>query len=310
MRLPAAGPAQARSGALAISATAVLWATIGIAVRLLQDHAELDSLVILFWRLVFASAALAFVVGGTGARALLAEGRRPGRLLVVSVGAIGFQLAYFYAVADTGVAAATLVTLGLAPVAAVLYEAALSRRRPPARTVAVLGCALTGLALVSLSRAGQVVAPHPVRGIALAVVSGLLYAGSTMASRGLTARLSPQALTAGTTIIGAVLLLPAALIIGPAVPWDWSVLGGLAYLGLITSALAYVLFYYGLRTTPGPVAMVLTLLEPATAVVLAALVLDEPIGVAGGLGAFLVLAAAAVLSVFPPAPRLSSTSAG
>jgi len=58
-----------------------------------------------------------------------------------------------------------------------------------------------------------------------------------------------------------------------------------------------VLFYFGLRTTPGGVAMVLTLLEPATAVLLAALILGEPITLARGVGALLVLAAVAALSL-------------
>jgi len=292
----------ARRGIVAISVTGMLWATIGISVRLLQDHADLDSLVILFWRLVVASLALALIVGAKGARSLLAELRRPdrgARLLVVSVASIGFQLTYFYAVADVGVAAATLVTLGLAPVAAVVVESARARQWPAPLTLAVLICALTGLALVSLSRSTEIVAPHPARGLALAVASGLLYAGSTLISRRLSGRLSPQALTAGTTMIGLVLLLVPALVIGAAVPLTAPVLGGLAYLGLVTTVIAYMLFYLGLRTTPGGVAMVLTLLEPATAVVLAAVLLSEPITLTSGSGALLVLTAVAVLSLAP-----------
>ena len=53
----------ARRGIVAISVTGMLWATIGISVRLLQDHADLDSAVILFWRLVIATGALALLVG-------------------------------------------------------------------------------------------------------------------------------------------------------------------------------------------------------------------------------------------------------
>jgi DME family drug/metabolite transporter len=292
----------ARRGIVAISVTGMLWATIGISVRLLQDHADLDSVVILFWRLVVAGLALVLIIGAAGARSLLAEVRRPdrgARLLVVSVGSIGFQLSYFYAVADVGVAVATLVTLGLAPVAAVVVESARARQWPAPLTFAVLICALTGLTLVSLSHSTEVVAPHPTRGLILAVVSGLLYAGSTLISRGLSGRLSPQALTAGTTLIGLVLLLPPALMIGAAVPLTAPVLGGLVYLGLVTTVIAYMLFYLGLRTTPGGVAMVLTLLEPATAVVLAAVLLAEPITLSSGSGALLVLTAVAVLSLAP-----------
>ena len=47
--------------------------------------------------------------------------------------------------------------------------------------------------------------------------------------------------------------------------------------------------------------MVLTLLEPATAVVLAAVLLAEPITLTSGTGALLVLTAVAVLSLTPRA---------
>jgi DME family drug/metabolite transporter len=291
--------AAARRGIAAISVTGLLWATIGICVRLLQDGAHLPSVVILFWRLVLAGIVLVAVVGRDGYRGLAREARRPARLLLVSAGSIGFQLAYFDAVADVGVAVSTLVTLGLAPVAAVVFESVQARRPPGGRTLAILGIALAGLALVSVSRAGDVIAPHPVRGLTLSVVSGLLYSASTLASRRLSGRLSPQALTAATTIIGALLLAAPAAAVGAAVPLTAPVVGGIAYLGVVTTAVAYVLFYLGLRTTPGGVALVLTLLEPATAVLLAAAVLDEPITVASGVGALLVLSAVAVLYLAP-----------
>ncbi len=288
----------ARRGIAAISVTGVLWASIGIGVRLLQDHAHLGSLAILFWRLVIGGLVLVVMVDRAGARDLLGEARRPARLLVVAAGSIGFQLAYFYAVADAGVAVPTLVTLGLAPVAALAYESVEARRTPSMRTFAVMVCALTGLALVSgTSHAGAGIAPNPVRGVVLSVVSGLLYAGSTLASRGLSNRLSPRALTAGVTVLGVLMLLGPTLATGVAVPFTVPVVGGLVYLGVVTTAFAYVLFYFGLRTTPGGVAMVLTLLEPATAVLLAALILGEPITLARGVGALLVLAAVAALSV-------------
>ena len=291
--------AAARRGILALCITGVLWATIGIGVRLLQDRGHLDSVVILFWRLVFGGVVLSAMVGRSGWRALAAERRRPARLLVVSIGSIAFQLTYFYAVADDGVAVPTLITLGLAPVAALSWESWRSGQRPAPRTLVVLACALTGLALVSSSHAGAGIAPHPVRGVFLSVVSGLLYAASTLVSRGLSPRLSPQALTAGATLIGVLLLAVPAVVSGAAVPLTLPVIGGLAYLGVVTTAIAYVLFYQGLRTTPGGIAMVLTLLEPATAVVLAAVLLSEPITAASGTGALLVLTAVAVLYLGP-----------
>ena len=66
---------------------------------------------------------------------------------------------------------------------------------------------------------------------------------------------------------------------------------------------AYGLFYAGLRTTPGSVAMILTLLEPVTAVGLAAPLLGERLTTANVLGGSLLVAAVAALYLRPPPRR-------
>ena len=76
--------------------------------------------------------------------------------------------------------------------------------------------------------------------------------------------------------MAAALLLPLALRQGlnlTAVPW--SAWGLLMYLGVVTTALGYVVFLRGLRSTPATFASVLTLLEPLVAVVLAVVFLGE-----------------------------------
>jgi len=64
-----------------------------------------------------------------------------------------------------------------------------------------------------------------------------------------------------------------------------------AYLGAATMAFAYVLLYAGLRSTPSGTAVVATLLEPVTAIVIAVLLLGETLSMAGVLGCLLILAA-------------------
>jgi len=65
----------------------------------------------------------------------------------------------------------------------------------------------------------------------------------------------------------------------------------LAYLGVVTTAVAYALFYAGLRTTPGSAAVVLTLFEPLTAAVLAVVILGEPASLPAVAGGVLLLGA-------------------
>jgi DME family drug/metabolite transporter len=75
-------------------------------------------------------------------------------------------------------------------------------------------------------------------------------------------------------------------------PGSWLLL---AYLGVVTMAFAYVLLFAGLRSTPSGTAVVATLLEPVTAVLIAVLVLHERPTAPVVVGALLILAAIATL---------------
>jgi drug/metabolite transporter, DME family len=292
-----AGARDTRRGMAALSLTGVLWGSIGVVVRLLQDRGG-STQSIAFWRFVCASAVLLIVLRPAGLRNAGTTLRRPGRLIAVSLGSLAFQMAFFLAVHDVGVATSTLIALGLAPVLLTAAHAVTSRSRPPARTLAVLAVALVGLGLVTAAGGGNAsVAPHPGRGIVEALVSGLLYAASTAWSGRLSARMAPMAITLATSLVGVVLVLPVVAVTDWQVPRDAASIGGTAWLALVATIVAYGLFYAGLRTTPGHVAMILTLLEPVTAVLLAAVVLDEPLTIANVAGGLLLLAAICVLYV-------------
>ncbi len=294
--------AHARSGLAALTLTGVLWGSIGVVVRLLQDDG-LPTLSIAFWRLVCAVAVLLLLLGRAGLRSLAAEARRPRRLLAVSVGSLAFQLLFFVAVRDAGVAVATLVALGLAPVALAVAEGVRDRVPPDAWSLGVLLCALAGLALVT--GAGGTAGPRPLVGVLEAAASGLAYAASTALSGPLSARLGPLTITFASSAVGMVLLAPVVLFTASALPRTPTAVAGVVWLGVIATVVAYGLFYAGLRTTPGSVAMILTLLEPVTAVGLAAVLLGERLTVANVLGGTLLVAAVAVLALRPrprPAP--------
>ena len=209
-----------------------------------------------------------------------------------------------------GVSVATVVSLGLAPVLLTAAES-LRHRRPPGRTRAlVLVAALTGLVLVSVGAGhGGGTGPSPGLGLLAALASGSAYAFATAQGEVLARRTSPLALTTATTTVGAVGLAPLALLVdGPRLTGDPGALALLAYLGVLTMALAYALLYAGLRTTSGSAATVATLLEPVTAAAVAAVLLDERIGPLGLLGTALVLAAVAGLGREDPLAQPSGTA--
>ena len=68
------------------------------------------------------------------------------------------------------------------------------------------------------------------------------------------------------------------------------------YLGSITTALANVLFFMGVRFIPATLASITALSEPLTAALLAWIFFGEQLGILGLLGAFLLLATVTLLA--------------
>lgn len=298
----------ARIGLLQISLAGVLWGTGGLAVQVIRDVTPMSVLVISAYRMgiaavVLAAAVLALRQLGQVSR-LLRE--RPGHAVLVGVSTAAYQALYFASVVNVGVTVATVVSLGLAPALLTVGESVHDRRRPDTRRLLVLGAALGGLLLVSLGAGSSETGPHPALGVLAAAGSGTAYALTTVLGRPLARSAGPLALTTTTTTVGALALLPLGIVSGlagsPVGSADPVVVGTLAYLGVLTMALAYGLLYAGLRTTPGSSAVVATLLEPVTAAVVAALFLDERIGAVGVAGALLILGAVAGLREEPVVP--------
>lgn len=293
-----------RIGLLLVCLAGILWGTGGLALEILRDHTSMSVLTVSAYRMLIAAVAL------IGASLALRKGRQlvtlarahPGRAAAVGLGTAAYQALYFGSVATAGVTVATVVSLGLAPVLLAVVDLARARRRTTTRgttrLLLVVGAALSGLTLVSVSSGLDAIGTRPVLGLLLAVASGSVYAATTALGGTLLASdaVDPLALTTVATTAGAVGLVPVALAGGgPFVTSDPAALGTLAYLGVVTMALAYGLFYAGLRTTRSGSAVVATLLEPVTAAVAAAVVLGERLGPAGLVGSVLILAAVAGL---------------
>ncbi len=285
-----------------ITLAAVLWGTTGVAVTLLGELTALTPTTIGFYRLAVAALALAAVC--RFGRLVRAFRRAPGTVLATGVLLGLYQALYFIAVDAAGVSVATVVSLGIAPVVTTVWEAVRDRVRPGAGTVATVAGALLGLVLISMSAAEPTqAAPRPLVGLLAAIGSGLGYGVSTLLSRSLAGHGDARTLTTATSAVGALTLLPVAAVDGLAFPVRPDTAGLMVYLGVVTTAIAYMLFYAGLRTVPGSVAAVLTLLEPLTAALLAVLILAEPLPATTVAGGLLLLAAVAALYLRPTPAR-------
>lgn len=301
-----------RIGLLFVCLAGILWGTGGLALEILRDHSPMSVLTVSAYRMLIAAVALlaASFALRKGSHLVALVRAHPVRAVVVGLGTGAYQALYFGSVATAGVTVATVVSLGLAPVLLAVVDLVRARRRTATRSTVrltlVVGSALSGLVLVSMASGmasgttsgADAVGPRPVLGLLLAIASGSVYAATTALGSTLLASdgVDPLALTTVATTAGAVGLVPVALAGGgPLVTSDPAALGTLAYLGIFTMALAYGLFYAGLRTTRSGAAVVATLLEPVTAAVAAAVLLGERLGPLGIVGSVLILAAVAGL---------------
>ena len=218
-----------------------------------------------------------------------------GPLLVGGIGVAAYQLCFFAAVDDTGVAIGTVAALGSAPAFAGLGGYLVDRTRPGSAWAVATALAAVGVALMALSGAAAEVS---VPGLLLALGAGASYAVFTLASkRLLDAGAAVDRVMAGVFTLGALLLLPV-LVVGDL---DWLAradgLAMAAWLGAVPTALAYILFAHGLRLLPAGDVATLTLAEPVTAAALGAVVLGERPGVQAAAGVALVIAGLVVLAL-------------
>jgi DME family drug/metabolite transporter len=244
-------------------------------------------------RVALGAAILLIAVRFGGANATVRFARAP--LAVGGVGVAGYQLCFFAAVHDTGVAVGTVVALGSAPAFAGLGAWLVDRTKPSGAWVAATALAAAGVALMAVSGSAADVS---VPGVVLALGAGASYAVFTLASkRLLDAGAAVERVMAGVFTLGALLLVPV-LLVGDL---DW--LGsadGLAmalWLGAVPTALAYILFARALRFLPASEVATLTLAEPVTAAALGAIVLGERPGAGAVAGIALVIAGLAVLAL-------------
>lgn len=299
-----AAPAHAWRGLLLVSAAGVVWGTIGPAVQLAYEASGLAPWTISAYRAVFAVVALvaATVLTRRLHTCLTLVRDHWRRVTLTGLATASFQLLFFVAVVAAGVSVTTVIALGLAPVLLLVAGSVQAGRAPAPRQVVTVATALVGLGLVALAggRGSGDATPNAVLGILAALGSGTAYAVSTHAAAPLSREHDALAVTTATMSVAAGVLVPGGLLAAylrdePMTTADAGSWLLLVYLGVVTMAFAYVLLYAGLRSTTSGSAVVATLLEPVTAVLIAVLLLGERPTSAVVIGTLLILTAIATL---------------
>ncbi len=287
--------------ALAVLAAALCFATTGTA----QALADVDASPL-------AVGAARIVVGG-GILALIAMLRarpRPQRVatpgptaLLVALGAVGvlaYQPLFFLGTRENGVAIGTVVALGSAPIATGIVDAIRSRRLPSGRWMLATAIALAGVVLVS-GVTGGAVALAPA-GLMASAGAGVSYALYTVCGKALIERGWDSTRVMGTVFgVAAAASVPVLLATGTSWLFTPSGVALALWLGIATTAVAYLLFGWGLARLSAVTVSTLTLAEPLGATLLGLLVLHEQLTAVSALGLALIAVGLAVVSV--PARR-------
>lgn len=288
-------------GPLLIALATVLWGTTGTTQALAPDAAT--PLTIGAMRLLVAATTLLAIAAVTGQLRGLRGMRRPATL-AAALGVAAYQPFFFLAVDRTGVVLGTIVAIGSAPVFAGLLAWALDRKPPSRLWTAATAVAIAGVAL--LVAAGRDIGIDA-EGVSFALVAGAAYAIYVIAARQFARIGNVIGSTAIIFAIAAALLLP---LLGTSdLGWVGTPSGVVAvlHLGVLATAVAYLLFASGLTTTRSTTATTLTLGEPMTAALLGVVAVGERPPLLGWAGFALILVALVAVATEGRSNRLFGT---
>ena len=268
-----------------------LWGTGAVVVNVLIARHGFTPENISFWRFAVGAIVLLAVFGRPG----LWEALRPLLPTVVAAGVAmaGYVLCWFLGIERIGAAIPTLIALCLPPVIVTIVALLRGQERLDAGLLVILVAALAGTVLI-VARHGMT-APgtngaQVTVGVLCSIASALLYAGFTLVSGRLASRLGPGQATTCLTMVAAVVMSLSALYKPLHWPADVPPQAWFLYLGVVTAALALLAFSWGAARLSPMALTVATLVEPLTAVLLAALFLGERLSALQWLGGALLLA--------------------
>lgn len=276
-------------------AIAFLWGSTWSVIRIGLEH--LPPLRFAGVRMALAAALLApFALRGGAWRVLLGEAGP--RIALVGL----FQIALPYGLmfvaqqwVPSGLAALLFATF---PVwIALLARLVLPGERLTPAKLASAAVGVAGIAVLQAPHLGSLDGSGRLAlGSALIVCASIIVALANVLVRRHLVAISPLAMTAGQTFVGALVLLAAALLLeqGRSASFTPAALGALGYLAVFGTALTYVGLYWLVPRVPIAAIGALPLVDTTVAVTLGAVLLGESIGWHLAVGGGMVLAAAAL----------------
>lgn len=215
--------------------------------------------------------------------------RAPRRdLFICGMGVAMYQLTFFSAVSITGIAISTVTALGSVPTFSAIVAYFVLGEKPLRSWYLGTSVTILGIILVGTANGVDLFKPF---GILLAATAGLGFAIFNVISRRSLSR-GAQDIWLTATSFGIAALLTTPFLFAQNPEWILTRNGGLSvlWLGLVPTAIGYFLFTYGLKRIDSSTAATVVLAEPATATILAALIIGESLVLQSFLGIAIVAA--------------------
>lgn len=282
-------------GIAAVALGTILWGTVGPVVRLFPEGTEFQyslirnlSGVSALWLLVLFSKnkkrytkqdIVPILVGGTGAA------------LFFPLFILAFQL--------TGVGVAAVVSIGVAPIFVGLI-AWIALKQPPGKQWAIgTVIAVAGVVALNWPSGDNTVS---FLGVAFAIAAAFGYSMQATGMGMISKRHTPFQCVAPMFTIGTLFQAPLSYGKDFSFLQDPVLLLGALYGGIVTVALAYAFFIYGIARIGAATAVTVGLMEPLTASILGIVWLGETISLVGLVGSVLILAGLVIVSRPPKEP--------
>ncbi|TQO20654.1 DME family drug/metabolite transporter [Rhodoglobus vestalii] len=290
-----------RGGVLLILAASILWGTTGTAATFAPEVSPI----------AIGAAAMGF--GGL-LQALIAlrsirvnchSLREQWRILALGAIAVTvYPLAFYSSMSLAGVAVGTVVSIGSAPVFASIIERVADQYRFTRRWAAGAVLGIGGATVLSIS---EFVTPAATGdfdaqlGIGLGLLAGFTYALYSWAAHRVISAGVPTRPAMGSIFgVAGVLLMPIVLASGAPLLASWSNASVGIYMAVVPMFAGYVLFGMGLARVRASTAIILSLVEPIVAALLAVVIVGEQLPTLGWVGVGLIASSLMVLTIQSP----------
>jgi drug/metabolite transporter (DMT)-like permease len=212
--------------------------------------------------------------------------------VAIGMGAVGYvgQAVCFFAALNHASAGLVALLLYAYPILVVLLSAAFLGERLTALKLVLLAASFAGLALTLGGGKGTPT------GIALGLAAAAFYSVYIVIGARELARTDALASTTVVCLSAAATLALSAFVTEPRFPgaaWGWAAIAAIA---VVSTVIAILAFFAGLKRVGPAVASIVSTLEPVVTVALAWLILGETLTLAQLAGGALVLACAALLA--------------